>query len=143
MQPLTTNEPMKQAIVPLLSERCDRLLLFFFPTIIMSNITKHRTPNWERFESPPNPSGYPVYQHNGTNYRLIPESELKKMRADEGSAFWLTIGAGITTIGAGIVIGTWISSRPATAIQPTIIEKPVIVEREKLVPTNCLLFCGR
>lgn len=107
----------------------------------MPNLTKHKPQNWQTHK----PEDYPVYRHNGTDYRLVPDSSLKKLLSDKDGLIWIAIGMGITVI-AGvthIVINSVTPSPAAANSQPIIVEKPVVVTQEKIVPTNCLAFCGQ
>ncbi|BAU09688.1 hypothetical protein LEP3755_01610 [Leptolyngbya sp. NIES-3755] len=105
----------------------------------MANITKHKPIKWQ---APP-AEDYPVYRHNGTDYRLVPDSAFKKMLSDKDGFFWLALGMSMTVIAAVTQIVVNSMSPPATANQPMVIEKPVVVTQEKIVPTNCLAFCGQ
>ncbi|MBE9011026.1 hypothetical protein IQ250_12495 [Pseudanabaenaceae cyanobacterium LEGE 13415] len=108
----------------------------------MSNLTKHDPVKWQAQK----PQDYPVYRHNGTDYRLIPDSAFNKLLSDAANKdgmFWISIGIGCTLVAALTHIVFNAASPAATASQPIIIEKPVVVDREKVVPTNCIAFCGK
>lgn len=106
----------------------------------MPNLTKHA----ERFKpwEVPNYQSFPVHRHQGTDYRLVPEAVLTKLAGQKDNLFWLTVGMSCVAI-AAITAYAIDSMRPpaANASAPVIVEKPVIVDREKVVPTNCLIFC--
>ncbi len=107
---------------------------------IMPNLTKHQPVPWKTA----NPSDYPVYRHNGTDYRLVPDSALIKLLSEKDGLFWFAVGVCAVAIAAvtHIVVDTVTPPAAATG-QPHIIEKPIVVTQEKVVPTNCLMFCNR
>lgn len=113
----------------------------FLPINIMTNLTKHKIHPWQT----PKPADYPVYRHNGTDYRLVPDSAFSKLLSDKDGLFWIAVGMGCTVIAAvtHIVIGSMTPSPAAANNAPVVIEKPVVVTQEKVVPTNCLAFCNR
>lgn len=109
----------------------------------MANLTKPTKPytQWQA----PKPADYPVYRHNGTDYRIVPESALTKLLSDKDGLFWIAIG--MATVAIAAVTNVVVNSLTPTAVTanqpPMIIEKPVVVTQEKVVPTNCLAFCNR
>ncbi|WP_059001232.1 hypothetical protein [Leptolyngbya sp. NIES-2104] len=106
----------------------------------MANLTKHKPIPWQS----PNVEDFPVHRHNGIDYRIVPESAIAKLMSQKDGLFWLLMGATMTAIAAVTqVVVTSMSPPAATANQPVIIEKPVIVTQEKVVPTNCFAFCNR
>ncbi|BAS54936.1 hypothetical protein NIES2135_57980 [Leptolyngbya boryana NIES-2135] len=107
---------------------------------IMANLTKHQPVQWHSTK----PTDYPVYRHNGTDYRLVPDSALVKLLSDKDGLFWFAVGMAAVAIAAATHVAVNLIAPPAAATaQPQIIEKPVIVTQEKVVPTNCLAFCNR
>lgn len=106
----------------------------------MTNLTKPKTPaSWKT----PKYDAYPIYRHEGTDYRVVPDSDLSKLLVSRENWVWLAIGAAAVAIAAvtNIVMD---AMKPVAAVpQPQIIEKPVVVTQEKVVPTNCLFFCGK
>ncbi|MCY6492207.1 hypothetical protein [Leptolyngbya sp. GGD] len=106
----------------------------------MPNLTKHQPVQWHSTK----PTDYPVYRHNGTDYRLVPDSALVKLLSDKDGLFWFAVGMCAVAIAAVTHVAINLITPPAAATgQPQIIEKPVIVTQEKVVPTNCLAFCNR
>lgn len=106
----------------------------------MPNLTKPQEPfvGWKSPPKAPDYQEFPIYRHDGTDYRLVPENVLRKLAERKDGAFWILAGCTFTAIAA--LIAVMIGNR--TPVQPVqFIEKPVIVEREKVVPTNCLIFC--
>jgi hypothetical protein len=112
---------------------------------IMNQITQSRR-LWTA--SPPiNQQEYPVIANNGTNYQMVPLQAIEMLKAENlnlktqnDNLVWLCVG--LAAAGSACGLALFVSAtKPA---QPTItVEKPVIIEREKLVPTACLLFCGK
>jgi hypothetical protein len=80
---------------------------------------------------------FPVINHNGSNFHLVPEEALNRMTGEKIDRTWLAIGVCGITIAA---ITAAISSK-LSAPAPMVVEKPVIVTQEKVVPTNCFAFC--
>ncbi len=98
--------------------------------------------------SPPiNQQEYPVIANNGTNYQMVPLQAIEMLKAENlnlksqnDNLIWLCVGLAAVAIASGLALFITAMKPP----QPTItIEKPMIIEREKLVPTACLLFCGK
>lgn len=114
-------------------------VVFYLPTI-MTNLSKHKPPRWQT----PKSADYPVHRHNGTDYRIVPESTLTKLMSDKDGFFWIAIGMGCTVIAAVTHLVISAMTPPAAATnQPTVIEKPIVVTQEKIVPTSCIAFCNR
>lgn len=106
----------------------------------MSNLTKNDLTPWKA----KTPDDFPVYRQNGTDYRIVPQAALNKLMSDKDGLFWFAVGICSVAIAAVTHIAVNLVSPPATATaQPQIIEKPVVVTQEKVVPTNCLAFCNR
>jgi hypothetical protein len=105
---------------------------------MMNQITRPKPVTWKW--KPPTPTEFPIIQNNGIDYQLVPLAMLEQMKAQVDNLSWLALGLGAMTIAAGfaVVVGLF---RPAPP--PITIEKPVIVTQEKVVPTSCLLFCGK
>lgn len=104
----------------------------------MNQITKPRSIPWAA--SPPKTQkDYPIVTNQGVDYQLVPLQLIDQLKAQNDNLIWLTVGLG--ALAAVACLSLLINAlKPA---QPTLtVEKPVIVEREKLVPTSCLLFCG-
>ncbi|MCY7276161.1 MAG: hypothetical protein LH702_21100 [Phormidesmis sp. CAN_BIN44] len=131
----------------MLNKKSDRLhlgkrSLFYVQNLspkIMNQITKPRPIPWTA--SPPKTQNdYPIVSNQGVNYQLVPLQLIDQLKAQNDNLIWLTVGLG--ALAAVACLSLLINAlKPA---QPTItVEKPVIVEREKLVPTACLLFCGK
>ena len=98
------------------------------------NITQtHALPQWEKpIES------YPLINQQGTDYHLVPLAIIQKLRTEKESLVWLSIGLGAMLAAAlvALVAGAFKGETKVITI-----DKPVIVTQEKVVPTNCLIFC--
>lgn len=104
----------------------------------MPNIDKHRSPPQYQWQAP-RPYNFPTYHHEGKDYHVIPTEVFNQMQAEKIDRTWLAIGVcGIVIAGITAAITSKISA-PA----PMVVEKPTIVEKQVVVPTNCLLFCNR
>jgi len=81
---------------------------------------------------------YPLINHQGANFQMVPLAIIEKLKSDRENLMWLSIGLGAMTAAAlvALVAGAF---KPAT--QVITVEKPVIVTQEKIVSTNCLIFC--
>lgn len=106
----------------------------------MTNLTK---PKNEASWQTPKYDAYPIYQHQGTNYRLVPDSVLTKMHTAKDNWFWIAIGMAAVAIAAVTSVLVDAMKPAAPVPQAQIIEKPVVVTQEKVVPTNCIAFCGK
>ncbi|MGV0028693.1 hypothetical protein [Phormidesmis priestleyi] len=104
----------------------------------MNEITKLKPHH--QWAVPPPESQYPVVNHQGTNYQLVPVDLIEKLRADRENLVWFATGVAAIAIAAGVALVAG-AFKPETKV--VTIDRPVIVEREKVVPTNCLLFCGK
>ena len=101
----------------------------------MNQITKLKpVPRWETLPV----DRYPIINQQGTDYQLVPLSLIEKLRSDKESLIWFAVGLSALTI-ASIVAVVAGAFKPATQI--ITVEKPVIVTQEKVVSTNCLIFC--
>jgi hypothetical protein len=102
----------------------------------MTNLTKPKTQaSWQT----PKYDAYPIYRHDGSDYRIVPDAAFSKLLTSRENWFWLSIGAATVAIAAvtNVVLNAMRPVPPPTQI----IEKPVVVTQEKVVPTNCILFC--
>ena len=86
----------------------------------------------------PSRSGSYSIQHQGKDYLVIPADEYHNRRINRQ---WL-LGLGIAGILSAGMVTTAVIMRPETIV--TVTEKPVIVERQVIVPTKdrCIAFCG-
>lgn len=112
----------------------------------MNQITQSKRSAWTA--SPPiNQHEFPVISNQGINYQMVPLQALESLRSENlnlksqnDNLIWLCVGLAAVAIASGLAL--FINAMKP--VQPTItVEKPVIIEREKLVPTACLLFCGK
>lgn len=81
---------------------------------------------------------YPLINHEGNDYQLIPIRIIEKLMSDRENLIWLCGGLAAMVAASlfALVSGAF---RGETKL--VTIEKPVIVTQEKIVPTNCLIFC--
>ncbi len=101
----------------------------------MTQITKLRpVPRWE---SPPN-NLYPIIKQQGIDYQLVPLSLIEQLKTDRENLVWLATGAAAMAIAAAVALVAG-AFRQETKVMT--IDKPVIVEKQVVVPTNCVLFC--
>lgn len=100
--------------------------------IRQTEITKPM-PQWERPIDT-----YPLISQQGTDYHLIPLSIIAKLKSDRENLMWLSVGLGAMTAAALVALVTGAFKGETKIVT---IDKPVIVTQEKVVPTNCLIFC--
>ncbi len=68
------------------------------------------------------------------------KSDNQNLKTQNDNLIWLCVGLAAVAIASGLALFLN-AMKPA---QATItVEKPVIVTQEKVVPTACLLFCGK
>ncbi|MBW4418329.1 MAG: hypothetical protein KME13_03775 [Myxacorys californica WJT36-NPBG1] len=108
----------------------------FITSNIMPNIDKHRSPPQYQWQTA-RPHDFPTYNHAGKDYHVIPTEVFNRMQAEKIDRTWLAVGVGGLLI-AGV---TAIISSKIAAPAPTVVEKPMVVERQIVVPTQCLAFC--
>jgi hypothetical protein len=97
-------------------------------------------------QAPPKNHGIPtLIHHEGTNYHVLPESELTRIKGfgwfDLGM---YAFGGALVGLTSGVLIG---GSRVPTVVtvEKTVpVDRPVMVDRPVITPVdrNCLLFCG-
>lgn len=105
----------------------------------MPNLTRHEPQKWQT----PKVEDYPVHRHNGIDYRIVPESAIAKLMSEKDGLLWVSIGMMAVAIAAVTHVVINSLTPAATASSPMIVEKPIVVTQEKVVPTNCLAFCNR
>ena len=81
---------------------------------------------------------YPLINHQGADYHLIPMAIIQKLKAERENLMWLSIGLGAMTLAALVALVTGAFKAETKIVT---IDKPVVVTQEKIVPTNCLIFC--
>jgi len=91
-------------------------------------------PEWE---TPPIET-YPLINHQSSNYQMVPLVILEKLKSDREGLFWFSVGLGAMLAAALVALVTG-AFKPETKI--VTVEKPIIVTQEKIVSTNCLIFC--
>lgn len=80
---------------------------------------------------------FPVINHNGLNVYLVPENEINRLTGEKIDRTWLAIGV----CGISIAAITAAVCSKIAAPAPIVVKEPVVVTQEKIVPTNCLIFC--
>ena len=78
---------------------------------------------------------FPITRIGYQDYVTVPTTYIKDLKGAVWTGYFCAAGFGFLAIVACFAAFT----KPAPQIITN--EKPVIVEREKIVPTNCLLFC--
>ena len=105
----------------------------------MNQITKPRAIPWNPTPHKTQPD-FPIVSNQGINYQLVPLQMLEQLKAQNDSLIWLSVGLGAMTIASGLaLVLNFFKPLPP----PITIEKPVVITQEKVVPTACLLFCGK
>ena len=105
----------------------------------MNQLTRPRVIPWN--PPPPRPqTDFPIVSNQGINYQLVPLQLIEQLKAQNDSLVWLSVGLGAMAIAAGLaLVINFFKPLPP----PITIEKPVVITQEKVVPTACLLFCGK
>lgn len=89
-------------------------------------------------QSPIQPSmgQFPVTRVGFQDYVTVPLNYIKDLKGNLLTAYFVACGTGCLAIAACIAA---LTKAPAQIITQ---EKPVIVEKQTVVPTQCLFFCG-
>lgn len=97
--------------------------------------TKLATPlPWRR--APDREKSYLSYEHQGIKYLMVPEDVIREFEANRANLIALLAGLAFLTLAA--LFSAFVSANKPE----TIVEKPIVLTQEKVVPTNCLIFCG-
>jgi hypothetical protein len=97
-------------------------------------------------QAPPKNHGIPtLIHHEGTNYHVLPESELTRIKGFG----WLDLGmyafgGALVGLTSGVLIGGSRVPTVVTVEKAVPVDRPVMVDRPVITPVdrNCLLFCG-
>lgn len=134
----STPDNAKGRSPPRLMETIVLLFLSNRPTNMMNQITRPKPIPWQ-WKPPTDKPEFPIVQHAGIDYQLIPVQLLEQLKAQNDNLVWLAVGLGAMTIAAGFALVVAFFKPTPT---PITIEKPVVITQEKVVPTSCILFCG-
>lgn len=78
---------------------------------------------------------FPITRIGYQNFVTVPEQYIKDLKSSVYTGYLCAFGFAFLSIVACLAAFT----KPAPQVITN--EKPVIIEREKIVPTNCIIFC--
>jgi hypothetical protein len=102
---------------------------------------------WKQPSSPQAPRNHGIptlIHHEGTNYHVLPEAEMKRLKGfGWGDLGVYACGGALVGFTSGILIGGSRIPTVVTVEKAVPVDRPVMVDRPVITPVdrNCLLFC--